>query len=119
MFRGPQFWQKFRERRLARRTTKRLLQVYSEVRRAKPDLVGGALYREVLLCPADVDSSEIDEVLSQAKNSVDEWTAPGREGLGFRELVHFLIVSSYETTDDVGSVVSFRDIVDALVPRSM
>ena len=112
-------WRAIREWGFARRVTKRLLRTHAEARRERPDLSDAALYKEVLLRVSDVDPARADELLSQAEASVDEWTAKGRERLRFRELVHFVIMSEYQTAGDAGAIISFRKIVDRLVPPDL
>jgi|GEM_PF-1254960 len=108
-----------KERRLAKRVTRRLFKSYSAVNVEKLDLSGKALYREVLLHTQQVDPSRVDEILQQAEDSVDEWTAPGRSGLGFREVVHFFVMLQHNEAGHKGSVVSFGEIVDALIPAHL
>ena len=108
-----------KERQFAKRLVKRLLKSHSAVSAEKPGLSRKAHYREVLLHTKQVDPSCVDQILQQAEDSVDEWTAPARDGLRFRELVHFFVVSQYLASGNVGTVVSFRKIVDALIPADL
>lgn len=57
----------------------------------------------------------VDRILRQAEHSVDEWTAPRRTNLRFREVVHYFVFSQYVAALHKGIVVSLRTIVDALV----
>lgn len=107
------------ERRFAKRAVKRLLNLHSLVSAKNHGLSGIALYREILLHSQQIDPSRVERILRQAEDSVDEWTSPGRDGLGFREVVHFFVMSQYRETGQVGTVVSFRDIVDSLVPGDL
>jgi hypothetical protein len=85
------------------------------VRAARPHLSREDLYREALLHSGLVTPSEIDEVMRLAEDSVDAWTAPGRNGLRLRELAHFLVVSKHLERGHAGSLVSFGAIVSAMV----
>lgn len=114
-----QFLLAIKEKRFSRRAIKRLLKSHSAVSAQNPDLSGKDLYREVLLHSQQVPPSVVDKILRQAEDSVDEWTAPGREGLGFREVVHFLVLSQYVAAGHVGTIVSFREMVDLLVPADI
>ena len=114
-----QFLLATKEKQFSRRAVKRLLKSHSAVSAQNPDLSGKALYREVLLHSQQVDPSFVDQILRQAEDSVDEWTAFGRETLGFREVVHFFVFSQYVAAGHVGTVVSFREIVDLLIPADM
>ena len=108
-----------REKIFARRTVRRFLRAHAEVSAARPDLSGRELYREILLHTPQVEKSSVNGILLHAENSVDEWTAPGREGLRFRELVHYFVVSQYIAAGHRGTLISFRKIVDALVPEDI
>ena len=108
-----------RERLFARRLVKRLLKSHAAIRANKPDLSGMALYREVLLHSGSVDAAQVSTWLVDAEDSVDEWTAPGRKGLGLREVAHFLVMSRYLAKGKPGAVVSFGDIVKRLIPENL
>jgi len=112
-------WRAVREWSFARRVSKRLLRTHAEVRREKPDLLGTALYKEVLLRTSGVDAARADELLSEAEASVDKWTAKGRERLRFRELVHFVIMSEHQAAGHAGAIISFKKIVDRRVPPDL
>lgn len=114
-----QFLLAIKEKHFSRRAVKHLLKSYSAVSARKPDLSGKALYREVLLHSQQVAPSVVDQVLRQAEGSIDEWTVPGKEELGFREVVHFFVLSQYVAAGHMGTVVSFKEVVDSLVPADM
>jgi len=105
-----------REHLFARRIVKRLLRSHAAIRAVKPELSGTALYREVLLHSGAVDANHVNRWLVDAEDSVDEWTAPGRHGLGLREVAHFLVMSRYRDKGKPGATISFGSIVKALVP---
>ena len=108
-----------RERWLAHRVAKRLLRSHAAVARAEPRLSGRDLYRAVLDRSGLVEPSRVEETLALAEDSVDEWTAPRREGLGLRELAHFVIMALHRSRGHVGAVVSFAAIVEALIPPEL
>lgn len=108
-----------KERHFAKRSVRQLLNAHSAVSAARPDLSGRALYREVLLRTERVDEMCVDTILREAEDSIDEWTAPGREELRFREVVHYFVFSQYLASGHQGTVISLRDIVDALVPANI
>lgn len=108
-----------KERCFAKRVIKRLLASYSAVNAENPDLSDKALYREVLLHTQQVDRSCVDQILRQAEDSIDEWTAPGRDELGFREVAHFFIMLQHRADGYKGTVVSFGRIVDSLVAADL
>jgi hypothetical protein len=108
-----------RETRFAKRVVRQLLKSYSAVSAKNASLSGEPLYREVLLHSDLVDPSHVDEVLWQAEDSIDEWTTNSSKGLGFRQVVHFVVYSQYLAAGNVGTVVSFKEIVYSLIPADM
>lgn len=108
-----------KERRFAKRVTKCLLESYSVVSAEKPDLSDRALYREVLLHTQKVDPQHVDQILKQAEDSVDEWTAGDRDGLGFREVVHYFVMLQHLAAGHKGTVISLGDIVNSLIPADL
>jgi hypothetical protein len=109
----------FREKRFARRVIKQLLHSYSIITAEKPALRGSPLYREVLVHTQLVDPSDVDQALWDAEDSVDEWITHASKVLRFREVAHFVVMSQYRAAGHAGSVVSFRDIVYALIPADL
>ena len=108
-----------RERLFARRIVKRLMRSYAAVAESRPELSGTALYREVLLHSRSVEPSQVNRWLIDAEDSVDNWTAPGRDGLGLREVAHFLVMSRYRDEGKPGATISFGAVVNALVPEHL
>ena len=108
-----------REKRFAKRVISLMLKSHAAVAAARPDLSGTALYREVLLHTQKVDAARADEILREAEDSVDEWTARQGARLGFRQLVHFIIMSQYRALGRTGTIVSFRDIVYSRIPPDL
>lgn len=108
-----------KETRFAKRITRRLLKSHNAVSGENPNLSKNALYRKVLLHSQQVDSSRVELVLRQAEDSVDLWTTNEAEGFGFRQVVHFIVMSQYREAGHTGSVVSFREIVYSLIPANL
>ena len=109
----------FREKRFAKRIARRLLNSHSIVTARSPDLTGTALYREVLVHSKEIGSSDVEQFLQQAEDSVDIWTTDSTQKLGFREVVHFLVMSKYKAAGHVGALVSFREIVYSLISSDL
>jgi hypothetical protein len=109
----------FKEKRFAKRVIKHLLETFSAVSAENPDLSGKALYREVLLHTQQIDPLLVDQILQQAEDSIDQWTASGRDGLGFREVAHFFALTQYQATGHKGTVVSFEQIVNSMIPANL
>lgn len=109
----------FREKRHAKRLVKSLLEAYSRVSAENADLSGKALYREVLLQTPEVDPQHVDNLLRSAEDSLDEWTNPDGRELGFREVVHYVVLMQYLKAGHAGAVVPFGDVVNSLIPRDL
>jgi hypothetical protein len=108
-----------REKRFAKRVVRQMLKSYSAIRAENPSLTGEPLYREVLLHTDLVDPSYVDETLWQAEDSIDEWTTHSGTRLGLRQVAHFVALSQYRVAGNVGTVVSFKDIVYSLIPADL
>jgi hypothetical protein len=108
-----------KQKRFAKRIIRRLLKSHKAVSREEPSLSGEALYRKVLLHSKYADQSSVNRILQQAQDSVDQWTTSMSEGFGFRQLTHFVVMSQYRDTGNVGTVVSFRDICYSLIPAEL
>jgi hypothetical protein len=108
-----------KEKRFVKRVVKHLLKSHATISAERPDLAGLALYREVLLHTQLVDPELVDETLWQAEDSVDDWTTDSEQELGFRQVAHFVAMSQYWAAGNVGTVVSFRDIVYSLIPANL
>ena len=109
----------FKEKRFAKRVIRYLLESYSIVSAENPGLSDKALYREVLLHTQQVDPSRVDQILQQAEDSIDDWTASGRAGLQFREVAHYFILTQYQAAGHKGTVVSIEHIVNSLIPANL
>lgn len=108
-----------KERIFAKRLIRRLLKSYSAVSGANVALSGSELYRDVLLHSRMVKESEVDDVLRRSEESVDDWTAGAEDSCDFRQVVHFIVMTKYDEAGNVGSVISFKDIVYLLVPARL
>jgi hypothetical protein len=111
--------QEMKEKRLAKNVIRRALKSHSTVKSTNPGLSGTGLYKETLLHTQLVDPSAVDRMLDEAEDSVDEWTAPGRTGLGFREVVHFLVMAKMNEAGHKWALVSVGDIVNSMIPEDL
>lgn len=109
----------FKEKLFAKRVIRRLLESYAAVNAENPGMSGKTLYREVLMHTRDIDPALVDQVLHQAENSIDQWTAGGRDALGFREVAHFFVLSQYQARGHKGTVISLGQIVNSMVKRNL
>lgn len=96
-----------------------LLKSYSAVSAQQMNLSGKALYREVLLYSKRVDRDLVDSILEQAEDSADQWTTGQDNVFGFRQVVHFLILTQYIQSGHRGTRISFREIVYARVSSKL
>jgi hypothetical protein len=108
-----------KERRCAKRVVRQLLKSHSAISANNPNLSGEPLYREVLLHSNLVDPSDVNEILWQAEDSIDEWTTHSKRGLGFRQVVHFVVLSQYRAAGKLGTVISFKEIVYSMVSADL
>ncbi len=108
-----------KETRFAKRVVRQLLKSHAAVIAKNPGVSGEPLYKEVLLHTKLVDPSRVDDILWQAEDSIDEWTTGSKKGLGFREVAHFLALSQYRAAGNIGTVVSFKEIVYSLIPADL
>jgi hypothetical protein len=111
--------QALKEKRFAKRIIKRHLRAHRAVSSENPQLSGSELYKEILLHIDKPELSEVHKILRQAEDSVDVWTTGAVTGLGFRQVVHFIVMSQYEAEGHSGSIVSFREIVYSNIPENM
>lgn len=109
----------YREKRFAKRAIQHLLNSHSAVSAEQPGLSGRALYRDILLHTQQVDPPLVDQILTQAEASIDEWTSDTGDRLGFRAVVHFFVMSRYQAAGHAGTVVSLREIVNSLIPADL
>ena len=116
---GAQMFLATREKLFVKRIVKRLLKTHSIVSAENPSLSGIELYREILLRTKNVDPSSVDRLLSQAEDSVDLWTTSAVEEMRFREVVHFLVMSQHREAGNIGTAVSFRDIIYSMIPDGL
>jgi hypothetical protein len=107
-----------KEKQFVKHIVNRLLESYQVVSDKQPGLSGGRFYREVLLHSGLVDESIVDEVLWQAEDSADEWTALSPKKQEFRQIVYFVVMKQY-LKDNTGTVVSMRDSVYSLVGEDL
>ena len=108
-----------REKRFAKSVVRKLLKSYSAVIANKPTLSGEPLYREVILHTKLVDPALVDDILWQAEDSVDEWTTDSSKGLGLRQVAHFVAYSQYLGAGNLGTVISFKEVVYSMIPAEL
>jgi hypothetical protein len=108
-----------REKWFAKRIVRKLLESHSAVSANNPSLSGEPLYREVILHTNLVDPSLVDDILWQAEDSVDEWTTDSSKKLGLRQVAHFVVYSQYLAAGNMGTVISFKEVVYSMIPAEL
>jgi hypothetical protein len=111
--------QAIKEKKFVKRLITKLLESHALVHAENSDLQGVALYRAVLLHSGVVDAEIVDQVLWQAEDSVDDWTARSTKHLQFRQVVYFVAIRQFLAQDNPGTVISMRDIIYSMVPEQL
>ena len=96
-----------------------LVESCAALKSSRPELSREALYKETLLQDPRADDREVDRLLLDAKRSVDAWTNPEEREFGFRELVHFILLSQSVNEGRSGTLVSLDSIVRSMVPEDL
>jgi len=109
----------FKEWLYFRRQVKDLVRSCRKVHAANPDLSGRSLYKEVLLQTTAFDDAEVDQILRRAEGDLDEWMNIEDRTLGFREVVHYHLLTQHLKDGGTGIEVALDDIVRALVPKDL
>ena len=102
-----------------RRQVKDLVASFSSFRLSNPELKGRELYREFLLQTADCERAEADQILRSAEGALDEWMNPEDRTLGFKEVVHYLVLNRHLKDGQAGTLVALDDIVRSIVPKNL
>jgi hypothetical protein len=102
-----------------RRQVKDLVRLCTKVHAANPDLSGSSLYKEVLLQTTAVDEAAVDQTLRRAEVDLDEWMNTEDRTLGFREVVHYHLLTQHLKDGGAGIEIALDDIVRALVPKDL
>jgi hypothetical protein len=84
------FLRTWRERVLARRTSRDLLRAYREIQAAQPETDAVARYRQVIARQMGTDESGVRRILERAEQSFASW--PVERPLTFRDVVEYLVV---------------------------
>jgi hypothetical protein len=86
----PRSW---RERVLARQTSRESLRVYREVEEAHPELTGPTRYKAVVARQTGLDEADVETILERAEMSFASW--PVERPLKFRDVVQYLVVHQH------------------------
>jgi hypothetical protein len=110
----------FAQKRFARRLAKEQLALIRILRAANPDLPRKELYKQALMRRTGYDAERAGSVVATAERGISWW--PHERDLTFREVVHYLAVNEYGArsgSDEPGTSVDFRDIVNHVIPADL
>jgi hypothetical protein len=107
-----------RESRYARETTRELLRLHWIVSASHPGLPRRIIYRKVVMARTGCDEYDADMMLRRAEQSFASW--PTERDLTFSDVVHYLAVSEYLTTDDrLATQINMGKLVAGRVPADL
>ena len=109
----------WRERRVARRTSRESLQLYRELEATRPELSAVARYEQVIARRTGLDGAGVRQVLQHAEDSFASW--PVERPLRFRDVVQYLVVHECLTADAsaVGTRTRLTTIIAEVIPRDL
>ena len=81
------------EKWFARQVSRQLLHLYERVHRDEPQLIGRALYEQIVIRRSDIDGTVAARVLRRAEQSFCDW--PSGRDLRFRDLVQYIVIDEY------------------------
>ena len=87
---APEIYRTWRERSVARQTSRALRQLYLEVESTRPELTGVTRYREVIARQTGLDDAQVRRIIARAETSFANW--PVERPLKFRDVVQYLVV---------------------------
>jgi hypothetical protein len=113
------FFTAWNERRFAAEYCRRLMRVQQTVAASHPGLAGMDLYRLVVAEHVGSDPGSTEALLDRAQESYALWPVP--RALTFRDVVHYLAVSSYWALHHGQRWIcsDIRRVVDSSIPRHL
>ena len=107
------------EKRYARRASRSILHLYSQVRAAHPELFGKALYTEVVVARSHADLQAARAIVAKAEQSFAEW--PKDRALDFRDVVAYLVFTEFMQSNPLrhGTHTDMRRIVAKIIPPNL
>jgi len=107
-----------RECRYAAETARELLKLHWIVSASRPGLPPRDIYRKVVMIRTGVDEDGADSLLRRATESFASW--PTERDLTFADVVHYLAVSEYLTTDErIGTRIDMGRLVAGRIPPDL
>lgn len=87
---APEIYRTWRERSVARQTSRASRRLYLEVESTRPELTGVTRYREVIARQTGLDDAQVRRIIARAETSFANW--PVERPLKFRDVVQYLVV---------------------------
>jgi len=107
------------ERRYAKDASAKLLELYRQERRERPELNRRALYLSIVARRLGPQAARAGEVVRRAEESFTDW--PADRELTFRDVVHYLIFDEYTRrgTAREGTKTNMRVAVARVIPNDI
>lgn len=105
----------WRERLLARRTSREALRLYREVEAGRPELTGTIRYQEIVARHTGLDRDDARRLVERAENDFASW--PVERALTFRDVVQYLVVQRWLAIDP--GAMGFRSRLTDIVAREI
>jgi len=109
----------WRERVLARRTSRDLLRIYRELEAVQPETDAVARYRQVIARQTGLDEGGVRRMLEHAQDSFASW--PVERTLTFRDVVQYLVAVVCLNADPAAPGIRARlgPIIAAEIPADL
>jgi hypothetical protein len=107
-----------RESRYVAETVRELMRLHWIVTATHPGLPRRVIYRKVVMARTGADEYDADMIVRRAEQSFASW--PKARELTFADVVHYLAVSEYLTTDEhIGTRINMGRLVAGRVPPDL
>ena len=110
---------RWRERRFARQSARRVLSAYRVVHALHPELKGERLYVASLSSASGLDEAEARARVTRASRSFAAWPAP--RAVRLRDVVEYVVVSDYMAREPRprGVLSNIGNVVASIVPGNL
>jgi hypothetical protein len=118
-FRGLWIFSTRAERSYARRASSELLDLFYQVRREHPELVGRALYQAVIARRLGSDVRRAAEIVLRAEESFTDW--PVERELRFRHVVHYIVFDEFTRSGQArkGTRTNMGAVAAHIIPEEL
>ncbi len=111
----PDLYRTWRERSIARQTSRTALQLYHEVEATQPEVRGVSRYREVVARHTGADEQRVRRIIAGAESSFAIW--PVERPLKFRDVVQYLVV--YECLEAAPRALGTRSRLTGIIEQEI